>query len=227
MSSASFWGSIMPIFPRVVCAVAPLALVVLLGAGEAQAQRGLDRLEGRSRDAADMCLQRADELVRDRERGRGGAEIAQVVRADEDDDKVELEAYLNVYARDNDRREAFLTCTVDFEGENRITDFDEDGLLRSINYYRDRSDDRNRDRPRRRDGDEGNNARAACRELFEEQGYRVSDVRDRDRNGDQVRLEMRVERNNGRRFDAVCLYNRNRDEARFAELRPVDRGNRR
>jgi hypothetical protein len=86
---------------------------------------------------------------------------------DEDDDKVELEAYLNVYARDNDRREAFLTCTVDFEGENRITDFDEDGLLRSINYYRDRGDN-NRDRRRRdRDGDQRENARSACRELFE------------------------------------------------------------
>jgi hypothetical protein len=157
----------MSILPRVAGAVAPLAMLVLLGAGEAQAQRGLDRLEGRPRDAADMCLQRADELVRDRERGRGGAEIAQVVRADEDDDKVELEAYLNVYARDNDRREAFLTCTVDFEGENRITDFDEDGLLRSINYYRDR-DDNNRDRRRRdSDGDQRENARSACRELFE------------------------------------------------------------
>ena len=212
----------MPIFPRFACAVAPLALVVLLGAGEAQAQRGLDRLEGRSRDAADMCLQRADELVRDRERGRGGAEIAQVVRADEDDDKVELEAYLNVYARDNDRREAFLTCTVDFEGENRITDFDEDGLLRSINYYRDRSDGGNRDRRRRNnDGDQRENARSACRELFEDQGYRIENISDRDRNGDNVRLEMRVERRNGRRFDAVCLYDRNRDEARFAELRPA------
>ncbi len=213
----------MSILPRLAGAVAPLAMLVLLGAGEAQAQRGLERLEGRQRDAADMCLQRADELVRDRERGRGGAEIAQVVRADEDDDKVELEAYLNVYARDNDRREAFLTCTVDFEGENRITDFDEDGLLRSINYYRDR-DDSNRDRRRRnRDGDQRENARSACRELFEEQGYRVENVTDRDRNDEQVRLEMRVERNNGRRFDAVCLYNRNRDEARFAELRPVNR----
>ncbi len=213
----------MSILPRLAGAVAPLAMLVLLGAGEAQAQRGLERLEGRQRDAADMCLQRADELVRDRERGRGGAEIAQVVRADEDDDKVELEAYLNVYARDNDRREAFLTCTVDFEGENRITDFDEDGLLRSINYYRDR-DDSNRDRRRRsKDGDQRENARSACRELFEEQGYRVENVTDRDRNDEQVRLEMRVERNNGRRFDAVCLYDRNRDEARFAELRPVNR----
>ncbi len=213
----------MSILPRLAGAVAPLAMLVLLGAGEAQAQRGLERLEGRQRDAADMCLQRADELVRDRERGRGGAEIAQVVRADEDDDKVELEVYLNVYARNNDRREAFLTCTVDFEGENRITDFDEDGLLRSINYYRDR-DDSNRDRRRRnRDGDQRENARSACRELFEEQGYRVENVTDRDRNDEQVRLEMRVERNNGRRFDAVCLYDRNRDEARFAELRPVNR----
>ena len=212
----------MPIFPRFACAVAPLALVVLLGAGEAQAQRGLDRLEGRSRDAADMCLQRADELVRDRERGRGGAEIAQVVRADEDDDKVELEAYLNVYARDNDRREAFLTCTVDFEGENRITDFDEDGLLRSINYYRDRSDGGNRDRRRRNnDGDQRENARSACRELFEDQGYRIENISDRDRNDNNVRLEMRVQRRNGRNFDAVCLYDRNRDEARFAELRPA------
>lgn len=218
----------MNIFPRVAGLAAPLALLALLGAGEAQAQRGLERLEGREREAAEMCLERADELVRDRERGRGGAEIAQVVRADEDDDKVELEAYLNVYARDNDRREAFLTCTVDFEGENRITDFDEDGLLRSINYYRDRDDrdGRNRDRPRRnRDGDQGNNARAACRELFEDQGYRIENITDRDRNDNNVRLEMRVERRNGRRFDAVCLYDRNRDEARFAELRPA--GNRR
>lgn len=210
----------MPVLTRMAGAVAPLALLALMGVGEAQAQRGLSRLEGRPREAADMCLQRADELVRDRERGRGGAEIEQVVRADEDDDKVELEAYLTVFDRDNDRREAFLTCTVDFEGENRITDFDEDALLRSISYDRDR-DRRPRDRYRR--GEPAENARAACRETFEQQGYRITDIRDRDRNNDQVRLEMRVERNNGRRFDAVCLYNRDRDEARFGELRPVSR----
>ena len=211
----------MSILPRVAGAVALLAMIVLLGAGEAQAQRGPNRLEGRPRDAANMCLQRADELVRDRERGSGGAEIAQVVRADEDRDKVELEAYLNVYDRDNRRREAFLTCTVDFAGKNRITDFDEDGLLRSINYYRDR-DNSNRDRRRRnRDGDQRENARSACRELFENQGYRIENITDRDRNDNNVRLEMRVQRRNGRHFDAVCLYDRNRDEARFAELRPA------
>jgi hypothetical protein len=122
--------------------------------------------------------------------------------------------------RDGDRREAWLDCKVDFDGENRVSDFDEDALVRSISYDRDR-DRRGNDRRRR--GEPAENARAACRETFEQQGYRISDIRDRDRNDNQVRLEMRVERNNGRRFDAVCLYNRERDEARFGELRPVSR----
>lgn len=210
----------MSILPRVAGAVAPFALLALLGVGEAQAQRGVNRLEGRPREAVDLCLRRAEDIVRERERGRAGVEIEEVIRADEDGDEVEIQGYVRISDRDGDRREAWLDCKVDFDGENRVSDFDEDALVRSISYDRDR-DRRGNDRRRR--GEPAENARAACRETFEQQGYRISDIRDRDRNDNQVRLEMRVERNNGRRFDAVCLYNRERDEARFGELRPVSR----
>jgi hypothetical protein len=198
----------------------PFAVLFALAgfAAEAQAQR----LEGREREAVDLCVDRAEELVRDRERGRGDVEVDEIVRAEEEDDEVEVQGYLRVADRDGDRREAWLDCTVDFQGENEITEFDEDGLLRSLRYDRERDRDRGY-RGRSRRGDAREDARGACRELAEEQGYELVDVADRDRTDRGARLDLNLRRDNGRRFTATCVYNENRDEARFARLDPEDR----
>jgi hypothetical protein len=199
-------------------AAAPLALLAW-GAGDARAQQ---RLEGRERDAVEMCVDRAEDIVRDREGSRGEVEVDEIVRAEEDDDEVEVQGYLRVYDRGGDRREAWLDCVVDFQGDNEITEFDEDGLLRSLRYDRERDRDRGY-RGRERRGDERQDARSACRELAEEQGYELVDVTDRDRTERGARLDLRLRRENGRRFEATCVYNGRQDEARFARLEPEDR----
>ena len=192
-----------------------LAMLAFLGAaGTAAAQA--DYREGRPRDAVEMCVQEAERILDERERLRD-VEIEEITRADEDDDVVKVQGYLNVRDRDGDRREGWLDCDVSFEGENRIVWFDEDNLLRSVTYDRDRRRNRGGDRDRRGGGDLREDARAACRDMVESQGYEIADVRDQDRTDNGMRLEMRLRRGDNR-FDAVCLYNRDRDSARFVRL---------
>lgn len=189
-----------------------LAMVAIAGfAGTAAAQ--VNYREGRPRDAVEMCVERAEEILRDRG-GNRDVEIDEITRADEDDNIVKIQGYLRVRDRDGDRHEAWLDCDVDFEGDNRIVYFDEDNLIRSVNYDRDR--ERNRDR-RRSGGDLREDARAACREMVEDQGYQLGDVREAERTGSGMRIEMRLRRGDNR-FNAVCLYNADRDEARFFRL---------
>jgi hypothetical protein len=203
-------------------AAAPLTtLLLLLGApaGPAGAQQG--RLEGRPREAVEMCRERAERVVRDRGRGRAVA-VDEITDVDEDGDRVAVRGYLRVEDRDGDRRgTAWLDCEVDFGGENRVARFDEDLLLRNLDRARER--DRERERGRRRGGELLADARDACREMVEEQGYELADAREAGRAGAGTRLELRLRRND-RRWDAVCAYDRDRDEARFVGLEPERRG---
>jgi hypothetical protein len=194
---------------------APLALLLLLAAaaGPAGAQQG--RLEGRSREAVEMCRERAERVVRDHDRGRA-------VEVDEDGDRVAVRGYLRVEDRDGDRRgAAWLDCEVDFGGENRVARFDEELLLRGL----ERDRDRERDRGRRRGGELRADARDACREMVEEQGYELADAREGGRAGAGTRLELGLGRGD-RRWDAVCAYDRDRDEARLVRLEPRRGGDR-
>ena len=195
-------------------AAAPLALLLLGAAGPAAAQ---DWREGRPREAVEMCRDRAERVLRDRDRGRR-VEVDEITGVDQDRDRVEVQGYLRVEDRDGDRRgSAWLDCAVDFGGENRIVGFDEDGLLRSLE--RDRGRDRERDRGRRRGGELRADARDACREMVEGQGYELADLREADRTGAGMRVDMRLRRGD-RRWEAVCAYDRDRDEARFVRLEP-------
>src|SRR5215213_3396279 len=205
-------------------AAAPLTMLLLLlgtPAGPAAAQQG--RLEGRPREAVEMCRERAERVVRDRDRGRG-VEVDQITDVDEDGDRVAVRGYLRVEDRDGDRRgAAWLDCEVDFGGENRVARFDEDLLLRNLERARER--DRERERGRRRGGEPREAARDACRELVEEQGYELADAREGGRAGAGTRLELGLRRGD-RRWEAVCAYDRDRDEARFVSLEPERRGGR-
>jgi hypothetical protein len=85
--------------------------------------------QGRPRDAIELCRAYAEDLVR--ARGAGHAvEVAQVTRAEEDDDKVEVEGYVRVAERDGDRHRARIDCEVDFKDRNEIVAFSHDGLFR-------------------------------------------------------------------------------------------------
>ena len=202
-------------------AAPPLALLLLLGTPAAPAGAQQGRLEGRPREAVEMCRERAERVVRERDRGRG-VEVDEIVDVDEDGDRVAVRGYLRVEDRDGDRRgAAWLDCEVDFGGENRVARFDEDLLLRNLERARER--DRERERGRRRGGEPREAARDACREMVEEQGYELADAREGGRTGAGTRLELGLRRND-RRWDAVCAYDRDRDEARFVSLEPERRG---
>jgi hypothetical protein len=183
------------------------------------------RLEGRPREAVEMCRDRAEDLVRERGAGRA-VQVDETDRAREDDDRVEVRGFVRVLERDGGRHRAWIECEVDFEGSNRIVAFREDGLFRRDGGGRDRRSDsgwgawsrgRDRDREQARGGNLREQASRACRRLAQEQNYQVADVQDRDRTGNGMRLEMRLRRND-RRWDAVCQYNANSGEARFVRL---------
>jgi hypothetical protein len=195
--------------------------------------------EGRPRDAIELCRAYAEDLVQARGAGRA-VEVAQITRAEEDDDKVEVEGYVRVAERDGDRHRARIDCEVDFKDRNEIVAFSHDGLFRQDegrdrggyaqawpSQSRPRRDD---DRPRqvaRRDDDRGGRglgqeAGQACRKVARSQGYEVASVGDRDRTGNGQRVDMRLRRGD-RRFDAECVYNANRGEARLARLEPRGR----
>jgi hypothetical protein len=196
--------------------------------------------QGRPRDAIELCRAYAEDLVRARGAGRA-VEVAQITRAEEDDDKVEVEGYVRVADRDGDRRRARIDCEVDFKDRNEIVAFRHEGLLRQDGDRRDRGyaqpwprrdddrwqarrDDRPRQQVARRDDDRGGRglgreAGQACREVARGQGYDVASVGDRDRTGNGQRVDMRLRRGD-RRFDATCAYDANRGEARLVRLEP-------
>jgi hypothetical protein len=190
---------------------APLALLVLLGTtGMASAQSDVE--EGRPREAVNMCVERAEEIVRDRDRGRN-VEVAEIDEAEEDDDRVTVRGTVRVEDEDGDRRgTADLDCEVDFGGDNRIAAFDEDGLLESLDDGGDRGG-RDRDGGRRQ---EAERAREACREVARDNGW--SDIRaevrdERDDNGRLV-LDMTGRRDNFNP-ERRCRYNTDTNQARF------------
>jgi hypothetical protein len=182
-------------------------LLAVTAAVPAAAQ--VDWSEGRRNTAVRMCQERAAEIIRDRGAGRE-VEVDEITRADEDNDRVKVEGYLRYRDRDDDRRSARMDCEVNFEGNDRITAFDEEGLLDS---------DRDRDRDRDRNGDLRRQAGRACERLAEDQGYEVADLRDQERSRDGMRMEMRLRRDD-RRFEAVCVYDRDRESAAFIRLEP-------
>jgi hypothetical protein len=196
---------------RFMGAAAPLALF-LLAAGTAGSPAVAQDRE-RVREAEQLCLERAQDLLRDRGGGRD-VEIDEIVDTDEDDEVLKIQGYMRVDDRNRDRRGVWLDCDVNFEGDNRVVYFDEDNFFRSLRG-RDREYRGGNRESRRRDPREG--ARAACRDMAEDQGYELVDVTDRDRTDNGARLDMRLRRND-RRFDATCVYNGNRDEARFVRL---------
>lgn len=182
--------------------VAGLSVLLTLAAA-APAAAQADWSEGRRKSAVDMCRERAEEIIRDRDAG-GEVEVDEITRADEDDDRVTVEGHLRYRDRDDDRRRARLSCEVDFDGDDRIVAFDEEGLL---------------ERDRDRDGGSWRQASRACERLAEDQGYEVADLRDQDRAREGLRMEMRLRRDD-RRFEAVCVYDRDRESAAFVRLEP-------
>lgn len=203
-----------------LAAAGPLAVGAWLTAA-APAVAEADYREGRKKDAVDMCFDRARELARDRD--VGDLDLREVTRADEDNDEVRVEAVLRGRDDRDDRRRARMDCTVDFEGDNRITSFNEDDFIRDLR--RDVSDrrDGNRDRDRN-DGDQeayGRNARQACTKAAQQEGYDIGELSDRERDGDRVEIDMRMRRN-GNRWTATCAYDRRSNEARLHDVERRD-----
>ena len=232
---------------RLLAGVVPLAsLLLLVGTGAAQAQR-----DDRSREAVRMCVDRAEDILRDRG-NRRDVELDDIRDVDRDDDIVKVQGWLRVHEGDGDRRRAWLDCDVSLRGEDRVVYFDEDGFLTSDRdrdrdgwrprrfdereWERARRWDRGRDWARRDDrdgwrddrggrggrGDLREDARQACGRHVRDQDYAVVEVRDADRTENGVRLDMRLRRDD-RRWDATCAYNGDRDEARLVRLDPDDR----
>lgn len=188
---------------------APLALLVLLGtAGTASAQRNVE--EGRPRDAVAMCVERAEEIIRERDRGRN-VEVDEIDEAEEDDDRVRVRGRVRVEDDDGDSRgTARLDCEVDFGGENRIAEFDEDRLISSLE-----DDDRGGDR--RRDGEQvADRAREACRRVARENDWTDirAEVRDRRDDDGRLVLDMRGQRDNFSP-ERRCRFDPDSGEARF------------
>jgi hypothetical protein len=135
---------------------APLALLLLLlgDAGPASAQ---GRGEERSRTAVEMCLDRAEDVLRNRE-GGVDIEVDEITGVDErGDDRMRVQGRLRV-GDEGRRGTAQLDCEVDLSGVDRVTHLDEDGLLRGLD--RRRKHDRDRDLSRNGDaiGGDGGDA---------------------------------------------------------------------
>jgi hypothetical protein len=111
---------------------APLAPVLLLLFGEADPAAAQGWREGRARDAAAACRDRAEAVVRARGAGRE-AEIDAVADVQEEGDTVWVLGRVRVYDPGTDAwRSAWLDCAVDLAGEVRVTHLDEEGLLASL-----------------------------------------------------------------------------------------------
>lgn len=199
----------MTIAKKSLAGAAPAALLLLLGAaGPASAQSNVE--EGRPREAVKMCVERAQEIIRDRDRGRD-VEVDEIDEADEEDDRVTVEGTVRVEGRDRSRT-ADLRCEVDFGGDNQIAEFDEDRLLSSLE-----DNDGNRGRDRRAGGGrEVEQAREACRQIARENGWSDirAEVRDQRDDNDRLVLDMRGQRDNFNP-ERRCRYNPETNQARF------------
>jgi len=76
--------------------------------------------DGRGEQAAQLCLEHAEDKVRDN--GGDDVRLERVVDAERDGDKVRLRADMSA-DYDGDRRSAEVECEVDFEGHNEVTAF--------------------------------------------------------------------------------------------------------
>lgn len=113
-----------------------LAPVLLLLFGEVDPAAAQGWREGRARDAAAACRDRAEAVVRARDAGRE-AEIDAVATVREEGDTVWVLGHVRVYDPGTDAwRRAWLDCAVDLAGEVRVTHLDEEGLLASLGRAR-------------------------------------------------------------------------------------------
>jgi hypothetical protein len=110
--------------------LAPALVLLLCGGPDPVAAQGWR--EGRARDAAAACRDRAEAVVRARGAGRE-AEIDAVADVQEEGDTVWVLGRVRVYDPGTDAwRSAWLDCAVDLAGEVRVTHLDEEGLLASL-----------------------------------------------------------------------------------------------
>ncbi len=120
--------------PARAARLAPALLLLLLGDANPVAAQGWR--EGRARDAAAACRDRAEAVVRARGAGRE-AEIDAVADVQEEGDTVWVLGRVRVYHPGTDAwRSAWLDCAVDLAGEVRVTYLDEEGLLASLGRAR-------------------------------------------------------------------------------------------
>ena len=140
-----------------------------------------DRDRQRAEDALQMCGERARREVRD----AGGRDVSYERLRDVEvrDDRVRIEATMSARV-DGDDNKGSIRCEASFEGENRITGFNEDGLTDRRRGSRDSGRDES---GRRAD------AVDACRREARNDGYDVRDaeVADEDREGIRVDMDLR------------------------------------
>lgn len=185
---------------------APLALGLWLGAA-APAAAQLGDLEGRPREAVELCFERAEELARDRD--VGDLELRDVSRAEEDNDQVEVEAEVRGRG-DGERRAATIECTVNFDGDNEITEFNDDEFV----------DDLRREAAGGGGGDGRREFDQACRRAAERDEFDVVEITERSRDGRDRERDLRMRRN-GNPWRATCIVEQG-EQARLTDVERRD-----
>ena len=209
---------------------APLAVAFLLTAPGAQAADN-DYSKGRKADAVKMCISHAEHLLPSRQRDTR-LEVAQMRRIDENNDRVSLGATLKPEGS-GDRYTLPIECEVSFKGDNKITSFDDQRFESDARDFfshngrdnggRDYGDRNNNNRDRDRNyssNDRSRNGRkdvwadagAACRKLAANKNYDIVNIDDRNKTQSGIRIRMELKKK-GERYNAVCAYNEDRDEA--------------
>src|SRR6188474_3145049 len=105
---------------RVCMAAAMLVLAasaLLVGPAGAAQTRG-DGPDARKRQAVEMCARE----LKDRERGKN-VRVDRTIRSDYKGDRVTWSGYMSVQ-RNGPDRSMRVSCTVAFDGQNRITSFE-------------------------------------------------------------------------------------------------------
>lgn len=184
----------------------PLALGVWLGV-TTPAVAQLGSLEGRPREAVELCFERAEDLARDRD--VDDLELSDVGRAEEDDDRVEVEAEVRGRG-DGGRREATMECTVNFDGDNEITEFNDDEFV----------DDLRREAAGGGGGDGRREFDQACRRAAERDQFDVVEITERSRDGRDRERDLRMRRN-GNPWRATCIVEQG-DQARLTDVERRD-----
>ena len=213
---------------------APLVLTLFLGAQAHAADN--DYSKGRKADAVKMCVDHAEHLLPDRAHNTR-LEVAQMRRIDENNDKVSLGATLKPEDAGN-RYTLPIECEVSFKGDNKITSFDDERFRSDARDFFSHSgrDNGNRGNDRKYgSNDDGNNNRSgkdregvwrdagqACRKVAQNRNFDVVDIDDRNHTQSGIRIRMDLKKK-GQRYNAVCAYNQDRQEAR---LEQVDQQNR-